>query len=53
MTVLFEIQELDSDLKHCRDEFKEFERLDVKHREDFKHVKQKIKKLDDKLEKVN
>ncbi|KAL1809577.1 hypothetical protein ACET3Z_026567 [Daucus carota] len=44
-------EELDSDLKHCRDEFKEFERLDVKHREDFKHVKQKIKKLDDKLEK--
>lgn len=27
--------------------------MDVKHREDFKHVKQKIKKLDDKLEKVS
>ncbi|XP_074324922.1 structural maintenance of chromosomes protein 4 [Apium graveolens] len=44
-------EELDNDLKHCKDEFKEFERVDVKHREDFKHLKQKIKKVDDKLEK--
>ncbi|PIM99573.1 Structural maintenance of chromosome protein [Handroanthus impetiginosus] len=44
-------EELDSDLRRCKDEFKEFERQDLKHREDFKHLKQKIKKLDDKLEK--
>ncbi|XP_022883355.1 structural maintenance of chromosomes protein 4-like [Olea europaea var. sylvestris] len=44
-------EELDSGLRHCKDEFKEFERQDLKHREDFKHLKQKIKKLDDKLEK--
>lgn len=45
-------QELDSDLKNCKDEFKQFEREDVKYREDLKHMKQKIKKLTDKLEKV-
>lgn len=39
-------------LKRCKDEFKEFERQDVKHREDLKHVKQKIKKMDEKVEKV-
>ncbi|CAN0924360.1 Structural maintenance of chromosomes protein 4 [Linum grandiflorum] len=44
-------EELNDDLKHCSDKFKEFERLDVKYREDYKHMKQKIKKLDDKLEK--
>ncbi|KAM7508004.1 hypothetical protein LguiA_018457 [Lonicera macranthoides] len=44
-------EELDSGLRCCKDEFKEFERQDVKYREDLKHVKQKIKKLDDKLEK--
>ncbi|KAL2499952.1 Structural maintenance of chromosomes protein 4 [Abeliophyllum distichum] len=44
-------EELDSGLRLCKDEFKEFERQDLKHREDFKHLKQKIKKLDDKLEK--
>ncbi|KAL0332074.1 UNVERIFIED_CONTAM: Structural maintenance of chromosomes protein 4 [Sesamum calycinum] len=44
-------EELDGDLRCCKDEFKEFERQDLKHREDFKHLKQKIKKLDDKLEK--
>jgi structural maintenance of chromosome 4 len=32
--------------------FKEFERKDVKHIEDLKHLKQKIKKLEDKAEKV-
>ncbi|EYU34070.1 hypothetical protein ABFS82_08G023500 [Erythranthe guttata] len=44
-------EELDGDLRRCKDEFKEFERQDLKHREDFKHLKQKIKKLDDKIEK--
>lgn len=53
MTALsWELQELDSDLRHCKEEFKEFERQDVKYREDFKHIKQKIKKLEDKIEKV-
>lgn len=44
-------EELDNDLKRCKDEFKEFERQDVKHREDLKHVKTKIKKTEEKLEK--
>ncbi|XP_077210100.1 structural maintenance of chromosome 3 [Tasmannia lanceolata] len=44
-------EELDNDLRTCKDEFKEFERQDVKYREDFKHMKQKIKKLDEKIEK--
>ncbi|GAB2287864.1 Structural maintenance of chromosomes protein 4 [Dionaea muscipula] len=44
-------EELDNDLRICKDEFKEFERQDVKYREDLKHMKQKIKKLEDKIEK--
>lgn len=35
-----------------KDQFKEFERQDVKYREDLKHLKQKIKKLEDKVERV-
>ncbi|KAI8030748.1 Structural maintenance of chromosomes protein 4 [Camellia lanceoleosa] len=42
-------EELDSGLRHCKEEFKEFERQDVKYREDLKHMKQRIKKLDDKI----
>ncbi|KAK4772858.1 hypothetical protein SAY87_027877 [Trapa incisa] len=44
-------EELDNTLKVCKDEFKEFERQDVKHREDLKHRKQKIKKLNERIEK--
>ncbi|KAL5723070.1 Structural maintenance of chromosomes protein 4 [Ranunculus cassubicifolius] len=44
-------EDLDNNLRSCKEQFKEFEREDVKHREDFKHMKQKIKKLEDKLEK--
>lgn len=44
-------EELDSGLKCCKEEFKEFERQDVKYREDLKHMKQRIKKLDEKIEK--
>ncbi|PWA93635.1 RecF/RecN/SMC [Artemisia annua] len=44
-------EELATALKRCKDEFKEFERQDVKHREDLKHVKQKIKKMEEKAEK--
>ncbi|KAK0583746.1 hypothetical protein LWI29_002474 [Acer saccharum] len=44
-------KELDNDLRVCKEEFKEFQRQDVKYREDLKHTKQKIKKLEDKLEK--
>ncbi|KAI9120286.1 hypothetical protein K1719_007319 [Acacia pycnantha] len=44
-------QELDSDMRKCKEEFKEFERQDVKYREDFKHMNQKIKKLAEKVEK--
>ncbi|KAF7802987.1 structural maintenance of chromosomes protein 4 [Senna tora] len=44
-------EELDNDMRKCKEEFKEFERQDVKFREDFKHMNQKIKKLEDKVEK--
>ncbi|XP_050230280.1 structural maintenance of chromosomes protein 4-like [Mercurialis annua] len=44
-------EELDIDLRNCKEEFKEFERQDVKYREDLKHKKQKVKKLEDKLQK--
>lgn len=39
-------------MRCSKDDFKEFERQDLKYREDFKHIKQKVKKLDDKIEKV-
>ncbi|OMO79282.1 RecF/RecN/SMC [Corchorus capsularis] len=44
-------EELDNNLRTCKEEFKEFERQDVKYREDLKHMKQKLKKLEDKLQK--
>ncbi|GAU35501.1 hypothetical protein TSUD_155320 [Trifolium subterraneum] len=44
-------EELDNDMRKCKEEFKEFERQDVKYREDFKHMNQKIKKLEDKVQK--
>ncbi|KAJ8546057.1 hypothetical protein K7X08_018640 [Anisodus acutangulus] len=44
-------EELDNNLRRCKDEFKEFERQDVKYREDLNHLKQKIKKLTDKIDK--
>ncbi|KAG5621601.1 hypothetical protein H5410_006819 [Solanum commersonii] len=40
----------DNSLRRCKDEFKEFERQDVKYREDLSHLKHKIKKLNDKLD---
>ncbi|CAK9171266.1 unnamed protein product, partial [Ilex paraguariensis] len=43
--------ELDSGHGRCKDELKEFERQDVKYCEDLKHMKQKIKKLDEKDDK--
>lgn len=52
ISFLFMQQELDNDMRKCKEEFKEFERQDVKYREDFKHLNQKIKKLEDKVEKV-
>ncbi|XP_072993522.1 structural maintenance of chromosomes protein 4 [Typha latifolia] len=42
-------EELDTDMRNCKEQFKEFERQDVKYREDLKHLKQKIKKVDDKV----
>lgn len=39
-------------MRKCKEAFKEFERQDVKHQEDLKHMNQKIKKLEDKVEKV-
>ncbi|XP_071704050.1 structural maintenance of chromosomes protein 4-like [Rutidosis leptorrhynchoides] len=44
-------EDLDNQLKRCKEDFKDFERQDVKHREDMKHIKQKIKKMDEKVEK--
>ncbi|TVU20023.1 hypothetical protein EJB05_36210 [Eragrostis curvula] len=44
-------EDLENKMKTCKDQFKEFERKDVKYREDLKHLKQKIKKLEDKSEK--
>ncbi|KAK9135493.1 hypothetical protein Syun_014823 [Stephania yunnanensis] len=44
-------EELDKDLRTCKEQFKEFERQDVKYVEDFKHMTQKIKKLEEKLHK--
>lgn len=44
-------EDLENNMKACKDKFKEFERKDVKYREDLKHLKQKIKKLEDKTEK--
>ena len=39
------------ELERANEEFKEFERKDIKYREDLKHVKAKLKKLQDKLTK--
>ncbi|XP_030513204.1 structural maintenance of chromosomes protein 4 [Rhodamnia argentea] len=44
-------EELDNNLRVCKDEFKEFENQDIKYREDLKHKKQKIKKVEEKLAK--
>ncbi|PRQ27015.1 putative structural maintenance of chromosomes protein [Rosa chinensis] len=44
-------EELDNALRSSNEEFKEFEREDLKYREDLKHKKMKIKKLKDKLQK--
>ena len=39
------------ELERANEEFKEFERKDIKYREDLKHVKAKLRKLQDKLTK--
>ena len=39
------------ELERANEEFKEFERKDIKYREDVKHLKVKLKKLQDKLTK--
>ena len=39
------------ELERANEEFKEFERKDIKYREDLKHLKAKLKKLQDKLAK--
>ncbi|XP_030466328.2 structural maintenance of chromosomes protein 4 [Syzygium oleosum] len=44
-------EELDNNLRVCKDEFKEFENQDIQYREGLKHKKQKIKKVEEKLEK--
>ena len=43
---------LRAELDKATKEFAEFERKDIKHREDLKNMKQRAKKLDEKLAKV-
>ena len=43
--------EIQSQLDKAEESFKEFERKDIKLREDMKHLKAKLKKLSDKLTK--
>lgn len=43
-----EYSSIQRELENASDEFKEFERKDIKFREDIKHIKAKIKKLEDK-----
>ncbi|KAK7266391.1 hypothetical protein RIF29_19035 [Crotalaria pallida] len=44
-------EELENDMRKCKEEFKEYERQDVKYQEDYKHLIL-IKKLEEKVEKV-
>ncbi|PKA51107.1 Structural maintenance of chromosomes protein 4 [Apostasia shenzhenica] len=44
-------EDLDNEMRICKDEFKKFERTDVKYQEDRSHLKQKLKKVEDKLKK--
>lgn len=46
------LQGIEGELKSCSDQFKAFERQDLKYQEDLKHVKQKLKKLEEKIAKV-
>jgi structural maintenance of chromosome 4 len=47
-----ELQGIEGELKSCADQFKAFERQDLKYQEDLKHLKQKLKKLEEKIAKV-
>lgn len=42
------LSKLHTEMDETTSEFKEFERLDIKHREDIKHLKTKLKKSEDK-----
>ena len=46
-----EMNEIQQNLDNSTKEFAEFEKKDVKFREDLKHMKQQVKKLDEKLAK--
>lgn len=39
-------------MRVCKEKFNEFERREIKYQEDLKYAEKKIKKLEDKLEKV-
>lgn len=45
-------QKIEKELDSAKEQFAEFERKDVKLREDLKHLKEKLKKLDQKAKKV-
>jgi Skp family chaperone for outer membrane proteins len=45
-------QKIEKELDSAKQQFAEFERKDVKMREDLKHLKEKLKKLDQKAKKV-
>jgi septal ring factor EnvC (AmiA/AmiB activator) len=46
-------QKIEKELDSAKQQFAEFERKDVKMREDLKHLKEKLKKLDQKAKKVS
>lgn len=48
-TAVEEHQKIEQELESATGEFKEFERKDIKYREDMKHLKAKLKKIEDKL----
>lgn len=49
---MLKLQGIEGELKSCSDQFKAFERQDLKYQEDLKHLKQKLKKVEEKIAKV-
>lgn len=46
------MQAIEGELKSSLDQFQGYERQDLKYQEDVKHLKQKLKKLEEKIAKV-
>ncbi len=49
---LLQMQAIEGELKSSLDQFQGYERQDLKYQEDVKHLKQKLKKLEEKIAKV-